>query len=278
MKTIEIPDFQSKKELFNFLSTNKSKLIAQKKSITKEVDSYCFYMKQDSNKKESVSKNENAISLDESLEVLNVGAVINTTNVMDSHSDVHINGLWDKSISENKSIMHVQEHQTNRFSKIISDGSDLVVSTKMFNWTDLGAHFSGQTQALFFDSTVRKNRNPFMFNQYKNKWVKNHSVGMRYVKIFLCINNEGFDGEYEEEYEKWVKYIDLVVNKEEAEEQGYFWAVTEAKIVEGSAVPVGSNRITPTINVEAEKTLQQSKEAAKSTSLSDFYNIINNKI
>lgn len=40
------------------------------------------------------------------------------------------------------------------------------------------------------------------------------------------------------------------VNPEVAEEKGYFWAVTEAKVIEGSAVPIGSNWITPTLSVE----------------------------
>lgn len=38
----------------------------------------------------------------------------------------------------------------------------------------------------------------------------------------------------------------MVVNIEDAEAQGYFWAVLEAKIIEGSAVVKGSNYITPT--------------------------------
>jgi len=44
-----------------------------------------------------------------------------------------------------------------------------------------------------------------------------------------------------------------VINQEEAKEQGYFWAVTEAKLVEGSAVVKGSNSYTPTLEVEQVK-------------------------
>jgi hypothetical protein len=51
-----------------------------------------------------------------------------------------------------------------------------------------------------------------------------------------------------EEKENWDKYIGKVANVEQAEEEGYFWAVTEAKIVEGSAVLFGSNRVTPTLS------------------------------
>ena len=47
----------------------------------------------------------------------------------------------------------------------------------------------------------------------------------------------------------WDKYINQVINRDASEEQGYFWAVTEAKVIEGSAVVMGSNYATPTISV-----------------------------
>ena len=34
-----------------------------------------------------------------------------------------------------------------------------------------------------------------------------------------------------------------------ADERGYFWYVLEAKCVEGSAVPIGSNTATPTLSI-----------------------------
>jgi hypothetical protein len=40
----------------------------------------------------------------------------------------------------------------------------------------------------------------------------------------------------------------MVANQDAAEEKGFFWAVKEAKVIEGSAVPLGSNWITPTLD------------------------------
>jgi hypothetical protein len=58
-----------------------------------------------------------------------------------------------------------------------------------------------------------------------------------------------------------------VANKSDIESEGYFWAVTEAKIIEGSAVLKGSNYATPTISVnipkEIEPSLDTQKEAAE---------------
>ena len=87
-----------------------------------------------------------------------------------------------------------------------------------------------------------------MFEQYAKGYVKEHSVGMRYVNLEMAVNSE--EKYYAEEKAIWDKYISEVANKEEAEQRGYFWAVTEAKIVEGSAVVKGSNYATPTISVK----------------------------
>jgi hypothetical protein len=89
-----------------------------------------------------------------------------------------------------------------------------------------------------------------MEEQYRKGFVKNHSVGMRYVVIKLCVNEPDNDY-YKEEYANWVQYSSMVANISDAEAQGYFWAVLEAKVIEGSAVVKGSNSITPTLGIKS---------------------------
>lgn len=235
---LDIPKFTTKKEMFDFLVTNKEELISQKKLETKHADGFGATVI--SLKDISASKNEVGVVEKDHVDVL---AVINTTNIMDSHKDVHIPGLWDKSLKENKRMLHVQEHKTSQFDKIISSGGDLKAYVKDYSWKELGFDAEGVTQALMFESKVKKSRNEYMFNQYSKGYVDNHSVGMRYVKLELAIN----DKDYEKEKDFFDKYIDQIINRNDAEEQGYFWVVTEAKIMEGSAVPMGSNPITPTL-------------------------------
>ena len=171
--------------------------------------------------------------------------VINTTNLMDSHDDVHLPGLWDKSLSENKYIMHLQEHKM-AFDKIIADQDELKAFVKFLKWSELGFSYEGQTQALMFESIVKAERNKFMFDQYRKGYVKQHSVGMRYVRLILAVN----DDEWGAEFDAWNKYYPEIVNKERADDKDYFWAVPEAKVIEGSAVPLGSNWATPTMSVK----------------------------
>jgi len=237
--------FATKKELFKFMSDNKDKLIAQKKAVKKEVDCAVavkpiFVI----DPKSSVIKQMNGSMMDlANLKSLKVVCVINTTNFLDSHMDVHIPGLWTKSLQDNKMIMHLQEHNM-QFNKIISDGDNLKAYTKRFKWSELGFSYQGETEALMFDSEILRKRNPYMLEQYANGWVKNHSVGMYYVKTDMAINDEDFPNYYE----AWQKYYPMIANPEMADDKGYFYYVLEAKCVEGSAVPIGSNTATPTLD------------------------------
>lgn len=254
-----------RKDLFKYLKENKGLLISQKKSADKYADAvHCkiptgdvndgLFAKKDiyTGKRESVDNSSTII----------VKAAINTTNLLDSHSDVHIPGLWKKSLSETKEVLHLREHKMS-FENVIS--RDVVATAKNMSWSSLGFEYDGSTQVLLFESKItRKEHNAFMIDQYLEGSVTNHSVGMRYVDIFLCINST--DKYYREEKDNWDKYYPQVANKSDADELGYFWAVTTAKLIEGSAVLRGSNYATPTISItEAGSTTSEKIEPSFDT-------------
>lgn len=255
MTNVTIPQGLVGKELFDFLIENKSVLIAQKKFEIKKADSV-YLSSTFINEKGDVVKANNAVTDD--IATLKVSSVINTTNLMDSHSDVHIPGLWKKSLSENKQLYLLEEHKMS-FRTIIAD--EIKAFTKKMSWRDLGLDADGITEALIFNSTIKKSRNEFMFGQYKDGNVKNHSVGMVYVDLALAIN----DPDYKDEFATWNKYIDDIVNREEAESQGFFWPVKEAKCIEGSAVPLGSNWVTPTLDNNMKQTASTDEQPSKDT-------------
>lgn len=254
---IQIPELKTKAELFAWIKVNKHLLITEKKSQLKRADSILFsnFSVDEVGNVQKATANPELLNL----ESFSVKVAINTTNVMDSHSDVHIPGLWKKSISETKLIYLLQEHEM-KFDHIISDS--VVASTKKMTWKQLGYDYEGQTEVLVFDCEITKGRNEYMAEQYAKGRVKNHSVGMQYVKLELAINSESkLDVE---EKAVWDKYINEIANKQDVEAQGYFWAVTEAKVVEGSAVLMGSNKYTPTISI-SESTPKTLETAGKST-------------
>jgi len=145
-----------------------------------------------------------------------------------------------KEILQNKELAILKkksEIQKSDFSNVLVD-----TATKVL---DLG---SESIEVLVYEATISKLRNPVMFEQYKNGYVLNHSVGMRYIKLYFCYNSEA--PEYTEEKENWDKYYPMIVNKDEADKTSYFWAITEAKNVEGSAVVKGSNFLTPVLEMK----------------------------
>lgn len=246
---VHVPAHLKGDDLLKWMKDNLALLIAEKKAATKEADPITLSV--NINSRLAVDKDgqltkaaENvAIDLGKADTVLNV---INTTNIMDSHMDVHIPGIWKKSLKENKFFLHLQEH-TMAFDHIISD--EAKAYTEKIAWKDLGYDAIGTTEALIF-ATPFTGRNEYMEGQYRKGWVKNHSVGMRYVTIKFCVNRPD-DDYYKEEYANWQNYIDQVINRDEAEARGMFWAVLEAKIVEGSAVVKGSNTITPSLGFKS---------------------------
>jgi hypothetical protein len=216
MNKITIPEGLKGKELFKFLIENKHLLITQKKSAVKQSDSVTcknLYV----NSKGEITK---AAPKPTDTGVIEVVSVINTTNLMDSHDDVHIPGIWNRNLKQNN-----------------------------------------KTEALIFTSLVEENRNKFMYDLYKADEVPNHSVGMQYVNLLLAINDEDF----KEEFANWNEYIDQVANKDDAEENGFFWPVLEAKVVEGAAVIKGSNWVTPTLEVDAKSLNTDEPDPLKGT-------------
>ena len=263
---MNIPDnITDKTELIDWLIANKSSLIAQKKATIKEADAISYVCPFVTDKGEAVKSEAIPVTATK----IKVRSIINTTKLLDSHGDVHIDGLWNKSLKETKDNYLVNQHNFS-FEGIISD--EVKAFAKTISWKDLGYDYPGNTQALVYDSVVSKEDSPEMFEKYRRGKVKQHSVGMRYVKINLAVN----DDRYAEEKAIWDKYINEVANKSDAEAQGYFWAVTEAKNIEGSAVVKGSNFITPTQSVTETKNIEPDKStqprAVKDTRLSEGLN------
>jgi len=135
-------------------------------------------------------------------------------------------------------------------------GEPKVIQEEDFAWRDLGVDKDGTTTSLTMETEILRDMNKLIFNQYKSGKIDQHSVGMRYIKLDLAVN----DPDEKEEFAVWEKYIGEIANKEKAESQGFFWVVKEAALFEISAVLMGSNPITPTL--EPEKSTPDTDEKA----------------
>lgn len=260
----EFPEktFSTPEEAVEFLVKNKKFVISQKKSIIKHADGIDFNGNISNDKKEVIKSNSNVSA--ENISKINIVAVSNTCNYYDSHGDVSLNGSWKRTANNTKDALHLQEHKM-QFDKIISDEVEFKVEVK--TWKELGFNYEGSTECLVMYSTANKEDNPYMFDKYVKGKVRQHSVGLRYINIDLAVNNSADWAK--DEKELWDKYYPMIVNKDDVDDAGYFWAVFEQKAIENSAVPRGSNPATPTISVEPVTDTSTKEDPASATPKSE---------
>jgi hypothetical protein len=186
-------------------------------------------------------------------DLIQVKTVINTTNIIDSHIDLHMPIIWNKTVKDNPFSYHLKQHEAE-FESVISNKAKSYNENSNFNLLGLGIDF--KTVANVNEFTLSRKKMPFMFDSYVDGDVKQHSVGMFYVNMDIAY--------YDEDSKKQMDFFDEMkknaVNPEVADEYGYFWIVYEAKKREGSAVVFGSNSVTPTLwvkNYEPHKSTQK---------------------
>lgn len=244
--------FTDKMDLTRFIKKNFDELKKKKMSEYK-TDSEIFI------KNESIKVFEPEIE-DIKSDIVEVKAVINTTNIIDSHLDLHMSNIWNKTVKEHPLTYHLKQHE-QKFESVISSKAKNINEESNFNLLGLTEDF--KTTANINQFLIDKNKNPFMFDQYVSGEVKQHSVGMMYVNLDIAY--------YDEDSQKNMDFFEEMkaksVNPEVADEYGYFWVVYEAKKREGSAVLFGSNSVTPTLyvkNYEPQKSTRK-KEPSKDT-------------
>ncbi len=261
---VELAAFARQADKLKFIAENFSTIKAEKMHTKhgrfhqKETDGFDFngqlYVSE-SGALKAVTKSESETYFQQKQGIIK--PVINTTNWMDSHHDVHIPKLWNKTVKDAGGRgLHLQEHDM-AFDKVCGDEATVKCYVQKMQWRELGIKMDGETEALFHEFSYADiyTRNPYMADQYAKGYVKQHSVGMRYVTLFMCMNSEErWAAEY---YENWEKYFPMVANQAAADEEGFFWAVTEARKIEGSAVVRGSNPITPTMEILSDSTKNQ---------------------
>ena len=235
--------FDTQEALFKALRDNASKLIDVKKSNTYKSIDKGGAIKLASLKTSETTKAE--LGLKEGY----IYPVINTVNYLDSHNDLHIEGIWTKSVKEKQGTIHyVADHEVKTTS-IIAWKSDVKMLVKDVEWSSVGKSYSGSTQALIFEIDKNKIRLDSAKRMIDDNLDVENSVRMRYMDVKLCYNSSDIaDKEYKKAFDKYYPYI---VNKDEFENINYFYAILQAAIVdEGSMVVNGSNSATRVIQTK----------------------------
>jgi hypothetical protein len=267
--------FETKEQMFKELMANKEFIIKEKTSnILKSCEKGLSVVANQDAIFKALETNK-ALKLDNDYYYF----VVNSSNILDSHRDLHVKGNWDKSVKEQQGKVYlVFDHQLKR-NEIIAMKEDITMFTAEIPFSLIGKNYDGDTYALIYK--VAKNR---IVNKDAKEWLNDGysleaSVRMQYVKIELAVNTNDTDSVKEKE--TFDKYIDVIANKNEFKDLDYFWVVKEAKNVqESSLVMFGSNSATGTIQenkTEADVITSEQIEAEKSLQTTEMLKQLLNK-
>lgn len=260
-----IPDFKNQDDLFSFLRKNRSKLIAQKRSRPTTSDNLEFGYSKSVPTKTFKAKFK-AAQQEEPEGQIQVDIVANMSGWCDSQMDVMIKDGWNKSISDlgasgQKLIYHLKNHG-DTIDDII--GRDPSIYTKDIDLSIFNIESDiKKAQALMMSSMVCEDYDEKIYNLYQDGQIKQHSIGLQYVQLLLCMNSK--NEEDADQKKNWDKYYPQVINKDFVDETNYFWAVTECKIFEVSAVLFGANILTPVLNISQPSEDTEESQPQKST-------------
>lgn len=263
--------FSSMDEMFFALKANTDKIIAVKKAAIKDSDPVEYFFRES---KEQVTKAAEPTLLKGVKDGDTIYPVINTTNWYDSHGDVHLDGIWDTTIQQQKGKLYYAINHELKIGSIISYPNEVEPMVKTMNWPDLGENYDGQTQALIFAAQVTDKSNKDAKKAIKAGVPLQNSVRMQYENMILCVDSPAKG--LEQERMNFYEHLPKIANKDEVMKAGYYWGIKSAKIVkEGSAVLAGSNRVTPILYTDPsnkQSTKETELPAESSTEVkSDYY-------
>jgi len=259
IKSIYFPDktYSTKEELFKDLKDNLDFIVDAKKS---KIQKSC-------EKGLSVTcKSLDLLKFTDQLKGIKIDdnfyyIAVNSTRVLDSHEDLHIDGLWKKSIKEQQGKNYLVTDHDLEIKSVVVRKEHIEIFTAKIPFSLIGKPYDGDTEVLIYKFAKDKVKDETVKEWLESGDAIEGSVRMQYVTFALCIDsNDPDDATAKANYDQ---YYPLIANKDEFDYIYYFFAIKEAKNVrESSLVVFGSNSVTGQItdNKQAEKSLDTNKE------------------
>ena len=264
-------DFSTKQDLFKALKENSKEIISLKKSqVYKSVEKDRALSVR--SKKLDVSKVSNEATKEMFSDDNYYYIAVNTTGILDSHGDLHVKGIWNKTAKEQNKRNYLVDTHVMSINTTIARKEYVEMFVAEIPFSMVGKDYEGNTEALIYKIPKDK-----VINQLAKEWLDSGddieaSVRMKYVTVELAFNSDDSDDEvYKRTYDK---YVNQVANKNDFESLDYFWVVKEAKNEgESSLVLNGSNSATGQLQenkIEPSQDTQQTKEAVKVDTSHDY--------
>ena len=251
--------FDNKEQLFKALRDNAKDIISIKKAtIQKSIDKGLSVKAKSLNiyLKENDSVKALPFEIDEKYYYI----AVNSTRVLDSHKDLHLDKLWNKSTKDMQGKVYLLDTHQLTLKTTIVKKEEIEMFTAIVPFSAIGKSYSGDTEVLIYKFLKSKVRDLDIKDWLDSGDDIEASVKMRYTDIALAMKSEAKE---DEEYLKTFNdYNGIIANKEDFEEEIlYFWAIKQAMNVhESSLVPFGSNGATGQIQSEDKAQLKNTLE------------------
>jgi len=232
-------EYATKEEMFADLKANLSDIIDFKKGVQKSIDKNSSVVCRPIDASKFDQEQTKALKLDDNFYYI----AVNTTKILDSHDDVHIDGIWKKTVSEKQFKNYlVTDHELEVFNTVVRKEYVEIFTAKL-PFSLLGYPYEGNTEALIYKVPKEKVKNEFVKEWLDSGDSIQASVRMKYIKFLFCLDsNNPEDAEFKKNYDK---YIDSIANKQEFEYIPYFFAILEASNEQESSLVIrGSNYVT----------------------------------
>lgn len=234
-------------ELLSFIKENKQLLISEKKALPVKFAEPVAYSPEFFGVKEGIATKAAISDIPATATSIRVKVVANACWFMDSQFDVLVDDSAKTTIKQRKPLIkHIRDHEY-KLAAEVGDVADIYLQDVAL--TDLGLKEKGKTQCVIFETDIRKDYDKIIFDKYRTGKINQHSIGLQYIKIELALKDE----EDEKEMDFWNKYYAKIINKELADQYGFFFVVQEYKLLENSCVLFGSNELTPVLEVSQSK-------------------------
>lgn len=241
-------EFSDKEALFSEMRKNYNDLIAFKKAeIQKSCDKglaiTCRSL--DANKLKNLVK---SFTIEDGYYYI----AVNSTKILDSHEDLHVDGIWNKSVKEQQGQNYLVADHELCIDDVIVRKEHVEMFVAQIPFALLGKEYAGDTEALIYKIPKDK-----VIHSKAKEWLESGddieaSVRMQYVTILFAMDsNDPEDATLKKNYDD---YFPQIANKDDFEYILYYFIVKEAKNVrESSLVVFGSNSATGNLKDKPEK-------------------------
>lgn len=237
-------EFHSKDELFQYLRINHDRIIAAKKAqIYKSCDKGLSLIARPLDQLK-IGISEKQFNIDPDFYYI----AVNSTRVLDSHEDLHLDGLWKKTIKDQVGKLYLVFSHSLDPEKTIARKEHIEVFTSTVPFSIINKPYEGDTEILIYK--IRKDK---VINQFAKEWLDSGdeiqaSVRMRYIDIVFALDSDAKeDVKFKQNFDE---LFPLIANKNDFENDiMFFWGVKQAmNVFESSLVLFGSNPSTGQVN------------------------------